>query len=223
MSLSRIALGVSALLLAASCNHQNQNPQVTRHQSDQHLKPVVALVPILDNSHNDLAWSVSEELTQTIHHRLSQKDRLYLLSPDSVRTITQKLSDKQNPFSNDLSWVKKSFAENEFVIFLELVEHEEVPVASQRSVAPEELSAELNMSMRVRVVDLRGAEPQIVLQELVHDSHSIPRQFTRANFYQVPWGKESFSISPIGLAHASLSKQVAARLEDYILLAQARK
>lgn len=73
--------------------------------------------------------------------------------------------------------------------------------------------------MRVRVFDLRGKEPKIVLQELIHDSHFIPRQFTQANFYQVPWGHESFSISPIGLAHAEFTKEISSRLEDYILMA----
>jgi hypothetical protein len=78
------------------------------------------------------------------------------------------------------------------------------------------------MSVRVRVIDMRGKQPKIVLQELIHDTHHIPRQFTRANFYQVAWGKESFNISPMGLAHAQLTKEIASRLEDYILLAMRR-
>ena len=115
--------------------------------------------------------------------------------------------------------MKKSFQGDQFVVFLELVEHEEVYKQDRKKTADiSECSADLNMSMRVRVFDLRGTEPKIVLQEMVHDSHFIPRQFTQTNFYQVPWGHESFSISPIGLAHAEFTKEIASRLEDYIVM-----
>ena len=188
MSFSRVALVLSLALFTLGCNQQNSS-QATRYHDDGRLKPIVAFVPVFDHSDNDLSWDVSEELSQTIYHRLTQKNRLYLVAPEDMRVLTHKLTNQQNPFGSDLGWMRKAFANQEFVVFLELVEHEEVPVQSSRSAAPEELSANLNMSVRIRVVDVRGAEPHVVLQELIHDTHSIPRQFTKENFYQVPWGK----------------------------------
>ncbi len=75
------------------------------------------------------------------------------------------------------------------------------------------------MSVRVRVIDLRSAEPQVVLQELIHDAHPIHAQFNQVNFYQVPWKDQSFSISPVGTAHGKFTKELSQRIEDYILIA----
>jgi hypothetical protein len=166
---------------------------------------------------HDLEWSVSEELTSTIHYRLLQKNRLYLVDHEKVASAVRKLDASHNPFGANLAWVKRAFPEDEFVIFMELVEHEEIPASQKGGTA-----SELNMAMRVRVVDLRHDFPKVILQEMVRGSHSIPKQFSREYFFQVPWGKESYSISPIGLAHSDLSQEVARRVEDYILLAMKR-
>jgi hypothetical protein len=74
--------------------------------------------------------------------------------------------------------------------------------------------------MRVVVVDNRGQQPEVILQEIVHDSHFIPRQFNQYNFHQVSWGNEEFTISPLGMAHTQFLKEISSRIEDYILLAQ---
>ena len=182
-------------------------------------KPIVSIVPVIDNTKSDYDWSLSDELSSTIYYRLAQQDNFFIVDAPQVRAKTKKLKEGENPFGPDISWVKKAFQGDDFVVFLELVEHEEVYKQDRKKTAdPQECSADLNMSMRVRVFDLRGTEPKTVLQELVHDSHFIPRQFTQANFYQVPWGHASFSISPIGLAHAEFTKEIASRLEDYILM-----
>ncbi len=64
------------------------------------------------------------------------------------------------------------------------------------------------MSVRVRVIDVREKTPKVVLQEIVEQSHHVPRQFTKANFNQVPWGDEAFDISPLGIAHDQLCKEL---------------
>lgn len=220
--MSRLVLCLGIILLgAASCNKSpNDNQQAMRSDHPQGVKPVVALVPVFDHTVNDLPWSLSDELTWTIHYQLTQKDKLYLVDMQKVYAAAKKVSSKNHPFGTDLAWTKKAFAGSEFVIFLELTEHEEVPVRHGKTGSIQDSAAHLNMSVRIRVVDLRGEEPRIALQEIIHDSHHIPKQFTRVNFNQVPWGKDSFTISPLGLAHAKLSKEVTARLEDYILLAK---
>ena len=76
------------------------------------------------------------------------------------------------------------------------------------------------MTMRVRVFDVRGNEPKVILQELVQNSHFIPRQFTSEHFYQASWGTENFQITPVGLAHAKFTKELASRIGEYVLLAR---
>ena len=104
---------------------------------------------------------------------------------------------------------------------LSLFEHNEaarVPHTAQITTSNiQNCSADLNITIRLRIVDLRPFEPKIILQEMIHDTHHIPRQFTRANFYQVSWENEHFHISPLGLAHAELVKDLCNRLEEYIL------
>lgn len=219
--MSRVAIGLVLALLSTGCN-QSRFSQQTVYNEQAHSRPVVAIVPLIDSTKNDISWSMSEELTATIFHRLSQRDKLYLVDIEKIKTNLKKVPTGINPFGPSLAWTKKAFSKDEFVVFMELIEHDEIPLRHQKTASPEEVSAELNMTVRIRVVDLRGEEPKIILQEMVHDSHHIPKQFTQTNFYQVPWGRESYSISPLGLAHAQLSKEIATRLEEYILLSKSK-
>ena len=76
------------------------------------------------------------------------------------------------------------------------------------------------MTIRVIVVDIRQAQPVVILQEVVQDSHFIPRQFNQYNFHQVYWGNEEFEVSPLGMAHTQFLKEISSRIEDYITLAK---
>lgn len=220
--MSRFAIGLCLAILAAGCTKNNTNSQTT-YQSNTQLKPVVSIVPLFDNSKAELPWSLSDELTLGVRYRLIQKDRLYLVDDKTTASVVKKLTANNDPFGIDISWMKKVFYNNEFVVFMELMEHQEISVYSSKDYSPAQSPAELNMTVRLRVVDVRGSEPKIALQEMVHDVQYIPRQFNSANFFQVSWGNDSYSISPVGLAHADLIKEVAARVEDYILLSSKSK
>jgi hypothetical protein len=219
--MSRFMLGISSLaLIAGGCDGDNNSSNTQAyHQTPTQSKPTVSIVPVIDNTKSSYDWSLSDELSSELYYRLSQQDRLFLVDAPKVRAKTKKLKGKDDPFGPDISWVKNAFQGDEFVVFLELVEHEEVIEQNRKKPShPKNCNADLNMSMRIRVFDLHGKEPKIILQELLHDTHFIPRQFTQENFYQVPWGDESYSISPIGLAHAKFTNELADRIEDYILL-----
>lgn len=210
---------LSIALLLGSCQNNPQNEQ-TSHHSSETRKPVVALVPVFDSAKSDVSWNLSDELTASIQNLIQRKDKLFLMDRKKVRVSTSHLKENNNPFSSDLSWVKKTFSQNEFVVFLELIEHEEVPYVS--NVPSDKCSSMLNMSMRVRVLDLRPEKPKIVLQELIHASHHIPLSFTKENFNQAPYPEDSFSVTPIGLAHEQLTKEIVERVQDYILLSTRR-
>jgi hypothetical protein len=212
-------LVLSLALFATGCHDSSQETSVL-HESGAPLKPVVTVVPVIDSTKHDLSWNLSDELTNAIDYRLETNDNVYLVEPAKTRASIRKLKETYNPFAMDTSWVKKTFNNEEFVVFLELIDHEEVLRQDKKNLAdPQHCSADLNMSMRVRVFDLRGDQPHVILQELVRHTHFVPRQFTQVNFYQASWGEESFSISPIGLAHAEFIEEIAERIEDYILLA----
>lgn len=215
--MSRIAMALSlALLAAAGCKNQNEQATLFEQEKNVSLKPIVAVVPIMDRTANNIPWNLSDELTSSIYRRLASDERLYLVNMQKTLAVLKKLGPGNNPFGADLAWIKRAFREDEFVAFLELLEHEEIPVNAQKASSLENCSAELNTSIRVRVFDLRGKEAKIVLQELIHDTNFIPRQFTQSNFYQVAWGKDGYEISPLGLAHEQLTKEISSRIEDYI-------
>lgn len=219
--MSRIILSMSLLaLIAGGCNENRQdNSQAYRHLPGE-IKPVVSIVPVIDNTENQYAWNLSDELSSSIYNRIAQREHVIVNKASQVRNKVKQINENQNPFDPDISWTKKVFKDDQFVVFLELVEHEEILIQDRKKISdPQNCSADLNMSMRVRVLDLRGKEPKIVLQELIHNSHFIPRPFTQCNFFQASWGDECYSISPVGLAHSEFTKEIALRIEDYILRA----
>lgn len=215
----RAALCLFLALTCAGCQ-KNHNEGQTARVERKSTRPVVALVPLFDRTANEqLSWSLSEEFTRGIQRKLLSHENFYLVSDNQVRAIAKKLQNHRDPFSPDIGWMKRLFHGSEFLVFTELLEHEEVPVSYTKG---NDSPAHLNISLKVRVVDIRGEKPLVILQEILHNSHAIPKQFTRANFRQIAWGSDDFHVTPIGLAHAALIKEAAEHIEDYILLAASR-
>jgi hypothetical protein len=209
-------LGLTLILIG--CNKKSDDSTAFLEAKASN-RPIVAIVPILDHSRSDLNWNVSQELTQAIRKRLVSRNQLYVIGEDTFASKASKALSSHDPFELETSWVRKSFTPNEFVVFMDLVEHNETPIlATERPLETQDTPAELTLSVRVRVFDVRDKTPKIVLEEIVQQSHHIPRQFTKTNFNQVPWGHETFDVSPLGIAHDMLCKEIASRVEDYILI-----
>jgi hypothetical protein len=220
--MSRILITLSALsLIATGCHDEGAKKTQSIGQAPSQGKPKLAIVPVVDNTKNDYAWNLSDELSSELYSKIAKQHHFAIEDAPHVRAKLKKFGDKNNPFASDYAWVKKAFQGDQYVAFMELVEHEEVIKQNQKKTSdPKDCNAELNMSMRIRVFDLRGEEPKVILQELVHDTHFIARPFTQENFYQVAWGEVGFNVSPIGLAHAEFTKEIADRIEDYILMSK---
>jgi hypothetical protein len=207
-----------ALVLAGCQSGNSKNSNVALAATMQ--KPVVTVVPVVDRSHSDLNWNLSQELTQAVQQNLLKHGNFHLMGPDKVALSLKKLGSAHDPFGENIEWTKRLFPQDEFVVFMELVKHDEIPLSKGGS--PQDSPAELVMTVRLCVIDLRGSQPKVVLQELVHDTQHIPKQFNKANFDQVPWGNETFDVSPLGIAHAQLTKELTHRIEEYILLSGTR-
>lgn len=208
-----------SLLLLTACQDTN-NKETAVSEEAKITKPVVAIVPLIDNSNAHMSWNLSDEFTYSVYHRLDQKSKLSLSDVQKIRSITRKFQPYHNPFGTDLKWVKKAFPNEEFIVFTELMEHNEMPINPDKHSPAKDCSANLSMSLRIRVLDLREADPKVVLQEIINDNHFIPRQFNQYNFHQIAWGNEEFNISPVGIAHTQLIKEISSHIEDYILMAK---
>lgn len=214
----KASLILSSILLLAGCN-RNSPDEYARFHNDGRAKPIVALMPVLDSTENELEWNLANEFTDSLRYKINAKGDLFLVSEKEIQAKIDTLADSDRPFDPEVNWAADRFPEQEFVVFTEIIQHEETPLDPKQSA---ESSAKLNMSMRVRVVDLRGKAPKVILQEIVEDTTFIPRAFTRENFAQEPWGSEMYDLSPMGVAHAQFIKEVTQRIEDYILLAKSR-
>lgn len=209
----------SLSFLLAGCQKDNNTSYTTTSQMQQ-SKPLVAIAPMVDHSETELGWDLSDEFTYCISTKLLQKNKFRVVDPQKTKTQIKKAKVHTNPFGNDLSWVKNTFPGDDFVVFMELIEHREQLRETDSSKKPEHSHADLNVTLRLRIVDIRKEQPLIVLQEIIQDSHFIPRQLTSYNQQQAPWNSEGFSISPVGIAHASLIKELTARIEDYVVLSK---
>lgn len=202
---------------------RNRGEEISRFHDDGRAKPSVALVPVFDHSEASIGWSLSDEFTDQLRQRFAKHSQFYLASPEETSDQISQCSQDEDPFASHYQWIKKSFSKQEFVVFVELIEHDIHPKKLQDNfldkISP---SAEVSISMRVRVFDLREEEPFVILQEIVHQDHLIPEPSTTIKEEPEKWKKLSFHFSPLGLAHAHIVKEVASRIEDYILVAQSR-
>jgi len=175
-------------------------------------KPVAALPAMIDTTSFDVPWSLSEEITSSIAGLISKGGKIFIQAQEDFAIAS-------NPFAGDLSWMKREFQNQEFAVFLELAEHELVPTNKGSEF---EASNNLIMGVRVRVVDLRGAEPKVVLQEMVRQSYYIPRTLFPVDYDVATWGTDEYKKSPMATAHQQLAQELATRITDYILLAKSR-
>jgi len=211
--ISSLLLGV----LAISCTRTNE--EVSRFHEDGRAKPVIVVASAIDTTSFECPWSLSEEITSTLTGQISQTGKIFVHSSAEFPFV-------ENPFGNDLSWVKREFQNEEFVVFLELVEHQNKPALKGKrepaNYSPQEVSTNLNMSIRIRVLDIRAAQPKIVLQEIVRDSYYVPKTLIPTDYNTVVWGSDEYRKSPMGIAHAQFIQEIATRVTDYILLAKSR-
>lgn len=203
------------------CGPQNTGELSTRLQEDEQPSPIVAVIPVFDRSGANMGWSLSEEFTDHLRDRLHRQNTFCLTSSSAIRSMISQLNETHQPFSQDIDWIKTSFKDQEFVVFSELVEHN-IHDKPQTGAFMDKFShsCELSATIRIRIFDIRGSEPIIVLQELIHQTHLVPRLSTMPTLDRNCWKNLSFHVSPIGLAHTQLVKEVEGRITEYISLAQ---
>jgi hypothetical protein len=208
---------LAAALMLAACHHENTEAKPVSQQAKM-PKPTIAIAEAIDSSGHSTDWSLSDEVTYSLYQKLAQNDRLAVCDPQKIKSITRKLKSGDDPFGGDLQWVKRAFRSEDFVVFCEVLKHEEVPASKEMAANPQNSAANLLFTCRVIVVDLRDQNPTIILQEIASDSYFIPRQFNKYNLHQEPWGSPDFINTPMGMAHKEFFQDISSRISDYITL-----
>lgn len=216
----RIIVFCALLLTGCQLNVPNIN---FRYYDDGREKPIVTLIPMFNRMDLPFAWDISTELTEQLRSELQKKGALFLSSKEAADAITSSLSEEEQPFSNNYNWVKNFFQKEQFLVFLELVEHEIAPQSVKIPFSQEVKSTYLlKMLVRARIIDLRSPKPAIILQEFIRYSHKIPTNSLQIDYEKNCFGTPNYSATPIAVGHRGLCKEIAKRLEDYILLAKSK-
>ncbi|MGM0440678.1 MAG: DUF7499 family protein [Chlamydiota bacterium] len=108
----------------------------------------------------------------------------------------------------------------DYLVAMELLDHKEekyhgqkvYPLYPQRG----EPGSIIMMTMRVKVWNVRSDKPYIVLQEIVKSNHLVNRQESFRDYNQMPWGTTAYRLSPMGMAHTRLAKDIVKHLQTYI-------
>ncbi len=201
----------AGLLTLTSCSQTKSSHQTTFHD-DGRKKPTIAICPIIDSSESDISWSLSEEFSSDLKKILADHDMVYLV-PDQD-TVIPPVNPHHLFFEQN--WSSKAKYPFEFACVIEIVEHE---FTARDTTKPGKIaSQDLDITFRIKVLDLSGKEPSVVLQEFIHQRNFIPWGLTFINYEKMKWNNVGFSLTPVGAAHKKIIKAVAQRVEDYILI-----
>ena len=206
---------IALIALCTSCTHTYRDTSL--YQRSGRAKPIVAVLPTIDSStrEHNLCWDLAFEMTEEVRHRVFDSPKLYLLREAGGVEIAHQLN------APNLKTLPKSATEHlgaaEFVIVTELLDQMESPYGLPSGRARlDEVGSLLSLAMRVRVVDIRGPQPKVILQEVISHDHPISRAYLNADYVRAHWGTEAFERTPMGMAHSKLIREVVARVEGYV-------
>lgn len=203
--MKRLILSIAAIAaLCTACAPKYGD--TTLYQRTGRQKAIVAILPVLNTGNaTDLTWNVSQELTDEIRARIYDSTRVYLLRDHGSQEIARQLN-VPNPEQIPLEETKNLGAA-EFVVVSELVD---------QSTTPSVAGADLNLAMRIRVIDIRHDQPKVLLQEVICHTHEIARPYLHSDYNRTPWGTEAFERTPLGMAHNQMVKEIVGRIENYV-------
>lgn len=195
---------IISLIALSSCQKRGMD-SASLFSREGHLKDKIACVNMIDSSHCSLKWDVAQELTSYLEKNLSRKDTLYVVGVKNEIA----LSSAKNPFASDTSWLKDHFCHMKYVVFTELLKHEQQHQESQ-------LGDQLALSLRVRVFKNTPEGFIPILQEIVQESYMLPSLLTKTSLFQPTYQSQGYELSPIGSSHQKFIELVAARIRDYL-------
>lgn len=214
---------LTLFFLTSSCALKTQDVQYSHHD-DGSAKPKIALLPVIDSAHSQMNLDLSKVFTEGIFSSFHQTNRFFITDEFDLLATACFADPGQNPFLEDLEWIKEMNASTEFLILVELLEHKLIPKSPVGKFFNLQLvqSYTLDMSVRIKVIDIRFQKTKVILQEIIHRSFHIPWKVTAPDPNSA-WSKTAFALSPIGMAHSEMIQRISLQIQDYILLAKINK
>lgn len=218
--MKKVVLGVLFLgcmvVLGGCASHYRDTALFYR---DGRAKPLVAVLPVINSAGaQKVAWDVCEELTEGLRHQITDSSKIYLVdTAASVRCAETLNAPRLEQFP---AGIKEGLSPAEFVIVAELLNQQQMPYGLQKAPSKKahlkQVGADLALSMRIRVIDLRGDAPTVVLQEVVTENYDVAKAYLHTDYKRMAWGTPAYKCTPMGMAHAKLISEVIAHAEGYI-------
>ena len=206
------------LLIVGCAKPATGNDQVLFHD-DGVAKPKLAVVKVIDSSAHKLEWDLDSEFTEFLLEQLYSGSKFYLTGDFHMLGSNQLKNLELSPYSDDMQWLLEMNSNSEFVLFTEIIDHRmTIPVKTTYN--PLTHIKTLHVSLRICVLDIRKDSPKVVLQEIIKKEYPIPFNFGSYKDEGGAIAKNTFAVSPLGLAHKHILSEAAKQIEDYILIAQ---
>ncbi len=169
----QIFLSIFLMFSAFACT--NRYADYFPYHDDGTKKPHIAFLPVLDSSEFCLDDSLSHELTMSVCKEIMYSGDLYLMPEQRVAKMMTNCGSETDFFGKNLAFADQ-FEDADFIVITELIEHEILPRDQLKSVnkipcGPGAYFAQ--MKVRIRVVDCRGKNPRIALQEILESHQPI--------------------------------------------------
>jgi hypothetical protein len=207
------------LMLFAGCSKITSISDQVRYHDDGVVKPKVAVIKVIDTCPHNLDWDLSSEFTEYLLEQLFARSKFYLTDDFQMITKDQLKKLELSPFSEDMSWLLEMNSNAEFVLFTEILDHK-IESQPHSNYNPLKSLKTLNISLRVCVLDIRKNTPKVVLQEIISKQYTIAFNLGSYSEDGSALSKNTFALSPLGLAHKNILAEIVKEAEDYILIAQ---
>ena len=212
-------LQLMLFLLFSGCTKATSQSDQVRYHDDGQAKPKVAVIKVIDTSNNDLDWDLSKEFSEILLGQLFYRSKFYITDDFQMITSKQLKNLELSPFSEDMRWLLEMNNSSEFVLFTEVLNHK-IETQDHITYNPISRLKTLHLSVRVCVLDIRKSIPKVVLQEIITKQYTIAFNFGSYSEEGSPLSKNTFALSPLGLAHKNILSEITKEVEDYILIAQ---
>ncbi|MBS4165268.1 Uncharacterized protein NEOC65_000321 [Neochlamydia sp. AcF65] len=168
--MNKIILSLIICLLTISCG--SRYGDFYPMHDDGRAKPRVVLLPTVDAAERS---SRNDYLLKKTRQQLRERGSLYLYPQEFVERHLDKMK-KVSFFDPDFSFVK-NFGGADVIVATELVEYRKDRYGEvEMKCMPPHLHNKylLTMKLKVRIIDLRGEQPIVALQEIMTEQLLLP-------------------------------------------------
>lgn len=203
----------------SSCSSRWDNYQ--SYYDPGKVKPRVVVIPVMDAcDHFQGGWNLGRELTLEIRENLLRNSGVYVLDKDRLNTLLSSMSVWDLCHFDRLERdIWPYFARADFAVLLEVQEHQCSPF-EQAKINPHDSKETypygwiLTIKVRMVILDVRMNRPQVILDEIIGSTHTIPPGEECTNYQSDCWGTLEYAKSPFYICHEKISKNIAYRIED---------